>query len=173
MRVGKPFTPWESHSCLNNHSISPFDHKLNMELDLQSLFGLLCTAVLIGRDPATPPLPPLGSYTRALLVSQDRRHLFVTSCCRSIIQRQSIIASELRKMLKIIQYLTDTSFLPISSLSFNYSSRSHLNLHTVGTRYFFHESFNLIIKFFSVKPLLHVSIFFQVKMLTSNDLTVQ
>jgi hypothetical protein len=23
-------------------------HKLNMELDLQSLFGLLCTAVLIG-----------------------------------------------------------------------------------------------------------------------------
>jgi hypothetical protein len=26
---------------------------LNMELDLQSLFGLLCTAVLIGRYPAT------------------------------------------------------------------------------------------------------------------------
>ncbi len=25
-----------------------------MELDLQSLFGLLCTAVLIGWDPATP-----------------------------------------------------------------------------------------------------------------------
>jgi hypothetical protein len=40
-----------------------------MELDLQSLFGLLCTAVLIGRgDPVTPPPPPpthLGSYTRA------------------------------------------------------------------------------------------------------------
>jgi hypothetical protein len=38
------------------------------------LFRLLCTAVLIGRDPATatpPPLTPhLGSYTRALLVSQ-------------------------------------------------------------------------------------------------------
>jgi hypothetical protein len=50
-----------------------------MELDLQSLSGLLCTAVLIGRDPATPPLPPhWGSYTRALLVSQDRRHLFLT-----------------------------------------------------------------------------------------------
>jgi hypothetical protein len=29
-----------------------------MELDLQSLFGLLCTAVLIGRDTATPQLPP-------------------------------------------------------------------------------------------------------------------
>ncbi len=55
-------------------------YRLNMELDLQSLFRLLCTALLIGWDPATPPpLPPhLGSYTRALLVSQDRRHLFVT-----------------------------------------------------------------------------------------------
>ncbi len=39
-----------------------------------------CTAVLIGWDPSTPsPLPPyLGSYTRALLVSQERRHIFVT-----------------------------------------------------------------------------------------------
>ncbi len=53
--------------------------RLNMELDLQNLFGLLCTAVLIGWDSATSPLPPHpGSYTRALLVSQDRRHLFVT-----------------------------------------------------------------------------------------------
>ncbi len=33
----------------------------------------------IYRDPATPPPPHLGSYTWALLVSQDRRHLFVTS----------------------------------------------------------------------------------------------
>ncbi len=33
-------------------------HRLNMELDLQSLFGLLYTAVLIGWDPATPPLLP-------------------------------------------------------------------------------------------------------------------
>ncbi len=49
-------------------------HRLNMELNLQSqsLFGLLCTAVLIGRDPATFPHPPhLGSCTRGLLVSQD------------------------------------------------------------------------------------------------------
>jgi hypothetical protein len=37
-----------------------------MELDLQNLFGLLYTAVLIGSDPATlppPPPPHLGSYT--------------------------------------------------------------------------------------------------------------
>ncbi len=49
-----------------------------MELDLQSLFGLLFTAVLIGWDPATHPFPHLGSYTWALLSSQDRRHLFIT-----------------------------------------------------------------------------------------------
>ncbi len=50
-----------------------------MELDLQSLLGSMCTAVLFGWDPASPSLPPhLGSYTRALLVNQDRRHLIVT-----------------------------------------------------------------------------------------------
>jgi hypothetical protein len=55
-------------------------HRLNMKLDLQSLFGLLCTAVLIGCDLATPPFPRIWvqSYTRAPLVSQDGRHLFVT-----------------------------------------------------------------------------------------------
>ncbi len=41
----------------------------------------MCTAVLIGWAPATPNLPShLGSYKRALLVSQDRRHPFVTPC---------------------------------------------------------------------------------------------
>jgi hypothetical protein len=52
---------------------------LNMELDLQSLFGFhvySCTHWLRLRN---SPLPlHLGSYTRALLVSKDRRHLFVT-----------------------------------------------------------------------------------------------
>jgi hypothetical protein len=43
-------------------------YRQNMELDLQ----------IIVWDPATPPPPHLGSYTKALLVSQDRRHLFVT-----------------------------------------------------------------------------------------------
>ncbi len=33
-------------------------HRLNMKLNIQSLFGLLCTAARIGWDPATPPLPP-------------------------------------------------------------------------------------------------------------------
>jgi hypothetical protein len=55
--------------------------RLNMELDLQSLFRLRvhsCPHWLRLHSPP-PPIPPhLGSYTRALLVSQDRRHLFVT-----------------------------------------------------------------------------------------------
>jgi hypothetical protein len=60
-------------------------HRLNMELDLQSLFGLLCTAVYsLAETPQVSPPRHLGSYTRARLVSQDRRHLFVTPwfpCC--------------------------------------------------------------------------------------------
>ncbi len=73
-----------------------FKHRLNMELDLQSIFGLhvhSCTHLLrlpnppnpiwaqcaqlhsLAEPPQSPP-PHLGSYTRALLVSQERRHLF-------------------------------------------------------------------------------------------------
>ncbi len=39
----------------------------------------MCTAVLIDSPTPNPP-PHLSSYTRVLLASQDRRHLFVTSC---------------------------------------------------------------------------------------------
>ncbi len=52
-----------------------------MELDLQSFFGLHVRAQLYSLAEALQfsTLPPhLGSYTRALLVSQDRRHLIVT-----------------------------------------------------------------------------------------------
>ncbi len=53
-------------------------HRLNMELDLQSLFGLCVQLYSLAETPQ-PQLPPhLGSYTGALLVSQHRRHLFVT-----------------------------------------------------------------------------------------------
>ena len=71
-------------------------HRLNMELDLQSFFGLhehSCTHWLRSR---TPP-PSLGSYTRVLLVSQDRRHLFMTSC---------VHLSKLRFGLFHLQYVT-------------------------------------------------------------------
>ncbi len=37
-----------------------YDHRFNMEYDLQSLFGLLCTAVPVGWDPVTPPPPAFG-----------------------------------------------------------------------------------------------------------------
>ncbi len=54
-------------------------HRLNMELDLQSFVGLHVYICIHWLRPRTlPPPPHLGSYTRALLVSQDRRHLFVT-----------------------------------------------------------------------------------------------
>jgi hypothetical protein len=53
-----------------------------MEIDHQSLYGLhSCTHWLRPRNPPPPPpyIPPhLGSYTRTLLVSQDRRHLLMT-----------------------------------------------------------------------------------------------
>ncbi len=74
-------------------------HMLNMELNLQSLFGLpvhSCTHWLYWKSPKKsplyssaetpqpPPPPHLGSYTRALSVSQDRRHLFVTPLCATL-----------------------------------------------------------------------------------------
>jgi hypothetical protein len=60
-------------------------HRLNMELDLQSLFGLhvySCTHWPTPHNPPPPHPPAFGLIycTRALLVSQDRRHLFVTPC---------------------------------------------------------------------------------------------
>ncbi len=55
-----------------------FMHRLNIELDIQSLFWLLCTAVLIGRDPANPPPPPIfGLIYEGAIGQQDRRHLSV------------------------------------------------------------------------------------------------
>ncbi len=55
----------------------PPDHSLNMELDLQSFIWAPCAQQYSLAE--TPQLPPhLGSDKRALLVSQDRRHLFVS-----------------------------------------------------------------------------------------------
>jgi hypothetical protein len=58
-------------------------HRLNMEVDLQSLFGLHVTwcAQLhsLAETPQLPPSPRIWTrITRALLVRKDRRHLFVT-----------------------------------------------------------------------------------------------
>ncbi len=56
------------------------------------------TAVLIGwgpkpDPPPTPISPHFGSYTRALLVSQDRRHLFVTPLFWAVIYVKNQVTS--------------------------------------------------------------------------------
>jgi hypothetical protein len=57
----------------------PKNHRLNLELHVQSLLGLHVHSSTHWLR--TPSLPPhLGSYTRAPLVSQDSRHLLVTPC---------------------------------------------------------------------------------------------
>ncbi len=48
-----------------------------MELDLQGLLGSCVQLYSLAETPQLNP-PHLGSYTRTLLVSQDRRHLFLT-----------------------------------------------------------------------------------------------
>ncbi len=48
-----------------------------MELDLQGLFGSCAKLYSLAETPQPSLSPPLGSYTRALLVSQYKRHLFV------------------------------------------------------------------------------------------------
>ncbi len=61
------------------------NQRLNMEVDLQSLLGLHVTwcaqlySLAETPQPPPPPIPPhWDSYTRALLVRKDRRHLCVT-----------------------------------------------------------------------------------------------
>ncbi len=60
-------------------------HRLNMEVDLQSLFGLHVSwcahsqMFSLAETPQLTPSPRIWTrITRALLVSKDRRHLFVT-----------------------------------------------------------------------------------------------
>jgi hypothetical protein len=61
-------------------------HRLNMELDLQSLFGPLCSCPLWLRPRNSPPSPAFGLIYKALLVIQNRRHLFVTPWSLAIIE---------------------------------------------------------------------------------------
>ncbi len=59
-----------------------FEHRLNMELDLQSLFGLHVhsTAALIGWDPAIPLPPALGLLYEGA-IGQPRK---TTSLCEIV-----------------------------------------------------------------------------------------
>ncbi len=45
-------------------TIVGLSHRLDMELDLQSLFGLLCTAVLMAETPQLPPPPRIWPHIR-------------------------------------------------------------------------------------------------------------
>ncbi len=68
---------------INSSNVS--HHRLNMEVDLQSLFGLNVTwcaqLFSLAETPQLPHSPRSWTrITRALLVSKDRRHLFVTLC---------------------------------------------------------------------------------------------
>jgi hypothetical protein len=54
-------------------NMSASAHRLNMELDLQSLFGLLRTAVLIGcKSPQLPPPPPMFGLKYEGAIGQPR-----------------------------------------------------------------------------------------------------
>ncbi len=82
---GTSFTTYRYYFLKNNTKTQSFNSILRrLKMEVISPCHVMCTAVLIGRDPATTPIPPhLDSYTRALLVSKDRRHLFVTLCYSS------------------------------------------------------------------------------------------
>jgi hypothetical protein len=104
-----------------------------MELDLQSLLGLLCTAVLLGRDPRNSPFPPhLCSYMRALLVSQDRRHLFVT------LRSRSTLGTGLDNGLKLFQ------------VAVTEAEKKQFSLTAVGTEY--RQSTRLILQSSELGP---------------------
>jgi hypothetical protein len=68
----------------HNYTLSPFLNVVTLQKIgliwsyISKVYLYSCTHWL---GPATSPFPPqLGSYTLALLVSQDKRHLFVTPC---------------------------------------------------------------------------------------------
>jgi hypothetical protein len=78
------------------------EHWLNMELDLQSLFGLCVNSCTHWLRPCNPPPPHLGSYTGALLVSHDRRHLFVTPLISIITLHEELSNGILKLFIKKI-----------------------------------------------------------------------
>ncbi len=106
------FEIWQS--C-NTDRLLTFCNRLsywsNMELDKQSYFGsrvqLYCTHWLRAWDPATatPPPPHLGSYTRALLVSQDRQLLFVTPWFKSSVIKKNGIFDQLLHRYRVQNHM--------------------------------------------------------------------
>ncbi len=89
-------------------------HRLNMELDLQKFIWAPvynCTHWLRLRNSSLPP--HLGSCTRSLLVSQDRRHLSVTPCFPpSIHSSKYICLVVISAMCRAVQSVLHASYPP-------------------------------------------------------------
>ncbi len=96
------------------HCTVEYRHRLNMELDLQSIFGFhvtWCAQLYSLAVTRQPPIPQhLSSYTRALLISQDRRHLFVapwimcTKETRSICSHITSNVNDIETKTKTLRY---------------------------------------------------------------------
>jgi hypothetical protein len=85
MKLKKFFGPFPNPWALRVSGLGGYTSKCEKNQNHCTLV-YSCTQLL---RPRTPP-PHLGSYTRALLVSQDRRHLFLTPCMQSclVVARQ-------------------------------------------------------------------------------------
>ncbi len=104
-------------------------HRLNMEIDLQSIFGLHVTwcaqLFSLAETPQLPPSPCIWTrITRALLVSKDWRHLFVTPwqdlsdkiATRDVVR---VLGDELRaRTVDITNCLSQVSSLPLTPVTF-------------------------------------------------------
>ncbi len=92
-------------------------HRLNMEVDLQSLFGLHVTWCALHScahwlSPRNPPIPP---YTRALLVSKDRRHLWCKYLYNDLVRTRFIYTSVLKSFTLwdyLSKYMLRASIIP-------------------------------------------------------------
>ncbi len=73
----------------------------------------------LAETPQLPTLPPhLGSYTRALLLSQNRRHLYVTPWCRQI---NRMLKCYLSVVLILVTASKDPFFTKISEIIHYYT----------------------------------------------------
>ncbi len=119
-----------------------------MEVDLQSLFKLhvTCCAQLYSLAPQLRPSPRIWTcITRALLVSKERRHLFVTPCT----------IAKLTKLIfpspVILPSLTMSAYRPISFLI-------NLSYPFFPPRSYISSSHPIVLTF--PTPIMHFNIFF-------------
>jgi hypothetical protein len=129
LRLGRP--------SLQSHSFTQFYHfkdEAKMSLLYSAAIGWISKVhlILIGWDPAPPPPPHLGSYTRALLVSPDWRHLFVSPCLQlfpdvemgpniNLICSLSFYFSMMCQMKEMFLFLTGTRKFSVEMISTLYS----------------------------------------------------